>query len=135
MPIELLEDVAKLLARLTVSGLLLFHGANFLRGDRQIFDIVKSHGLPEWFGYGSIIAMVIAPVCAILGIYTRIAGAVMALFLLIGVLLFHRGHLWMLAPKRDAYYLETQVFFFMGAVIVALLGAGRFGLGIGGIWN
>jgi putative oxidoreductase len=130
-----LDDVARLLARLTVSVLMLFHGANYLRGDRQIFEIVKARGLPEATGYLAVIGLVVAPVCAILGVYTRIAGAAMALFLLAGVLLFHMGHLFMLAPKRDAYYLETQVFFFMGGVIVALLGAGRFGLGIGGVWN
>ncbi len=135
MPFEYSDDVAKLLARLTISVLLLFHGAEFLRGDRKIFDIVKQNGLPAFIAYGAVIGEVIAPICAILGVYTRVAGALMAFFLFMGVALFHRGHLFMLAPNRDAYYLETQVFFFMGGVLVALLGAGRFGLGIGGVWN
>lgn len=133
--LAVLEDLGKLVARLTVGILMLFHGWNYLRGDRQIFEIVKSHGLPEAVGYLAVIGLVIAPLCAILGIYTRIAGALIALFLVCGILLFHMGHLFMLAPKRDAYYLETQVFFLMGGLVVALLGAGRFGLGIGGIWN
>jgi putative oxidoreductase len=78
---------------------------------------------------------VIAPVCAILGIYTRIAGLLMAFFIFVAVILYHSGHLFMLSPNRDVYYLETQMFFFMGAIVMALLGAGRFSVGIGGGWN
>jgi putative oxidoreductase len=132
---EMMEDIAKLIARVTVSGLLLFHGAEFLRGDRKIFEIFKRRGLPESFAYAAIIGEVIAPVCAILGVYTRVAGLLMAFFIFVAVALYHSDHLFMLSPNRDAYYLETQMFFFMGAIVVALLGAGRFGLGIGGVWN
>jgi putative oxidoreductase len=133
--VELAEEIAKLLARVSVSGLLLFHGAEFLRGDRKIHNIVKSNGLPEFLAYGAVIGEVIAPICAILGIYTRIAGLLMASFMFMAVVLYHSGNLFKLSPNRDAYYLETQVFFFVGAVVVALLGAGRFSLGIGGVWN
>lgn len=132
---DLILDTAKLIARVTVSGLLLFHGAEFLRGDRKIFKILRQNGLPESIAYAAILCEVIAPVCAILGIYTRVAGLLMAAFLIAGVALFHRGHLWMLSPARDSYYLETQVFFLSGGLIVALLGAGSFGAGIGGAWN
>ena len=135
MSLEMADDIGRLLARLTVSLLLLFHGAEFLRGDRKIFQIMKANGLPEFLAYGAVIGEVIAPLCAILGIYTRLAGLAMAFFLFVGVVLFHRDHLFMLSEKRDAYYLETQVFFLVGGLIVALLGQGRFGLGVGGIWN
>ena len=132
---DLMLDIAKLLARLTIGGLLLFHGAHFLRGDRQIFEIVKQNGLPEPIAYGAILGEVVAPVCAILGIYTRAAGLLMALFLVAGIALFHRGHLFMLSAKGDSYYLELQVFFLSGGLMVMLLGAGPFGFGIGGAWN
>lgn len=135
MDSELMLDLARLLARLTIGGLLLFHGAHFLRGDRQIFQIFKQNGLPENLGYGAIACEVVAPICAILGIYARIAGLVMAGFLVAGIALFHRGHLFMLSEKRDSYYLELQLFFLNGGLMVALLGAGRFSLGIGGVWN
>jgi putative oxidoreductase len=132
---EFAEDLARLLLRVTVSALLLVHGAEFLRGDRKIFVIFKNKGLPEWFAYGAVIGEVVAPVCAILGIYTRIAALLMAFFMFMAVVLYHLDHLFMLSPTRDSYYLETQSFFFVMAIAVALLGAGRFSLGIGGVWN
>ena len=132
---DLTDDIARLLLRVTVSALLLVHGAEFLRGDRKIFVIFKNNGLPEWFAYSAVIGEVIAPVCAILGVYTRVAALLMAFFMFVAVALFHRGHLFMLSPTRDSYYLETQTFFFVMALAVALLGAGPFGLGIGGVWN
>ena|SRR5579883_1021954 len=128
-------DIARLLARVTVGGMLLFHGAHFLRGDRQIFEIFRQNALPQEFAYGAVVCEVIAPICAILGVYSRVAGLLMAGFLLLGIALFHRGHLFMLSEKKDAYYLELQMFFLSGGLMVALLGAGRFGLGIGGAWN
>lgn len=135
MPLELADDLGALLARVVVSFLLLFHGAEFLRGDRKIFEIVKANRLPEFIAYCAVLGEVVAPICAILGIYTRLAGLTMAFFIFMGVVLFHRDHLFMLSERRDAYYLETQLFFLAGGLVVALLGQGRFGLGIGGVWN
>src|ERR687889_2065030 len=97
---EFAEDLARLLLRVTVSGLLLVHGAEFLRGDRKIFVIFRNKGLPQWFAYGAVIGEVIAPVCAILGIYTRIAALLMAFFMFMAVVLYHLDHLFMLSPTR-----------------------------------
>ena len=41
----------------------------------------------------------------------------------------------MVIDAYGGYALEVEMFYLFGGLSVALLGAGRFGLGIGGRWN
>ncbi len=69
-------DLGKLIVRLTLGGLLLFHGiAKLLNGIGFIEGQLASHGLPTILAYGVYIGgEVIAPLMVILGYQTRIGA-------------------------------------------------------------
>lgn len=135
-------DLAKLLIRVNLGFLLIWHGINFAQGNTNQLTALAGIGIPGFIGYpAGIVCEIIAPICAILGIYSRLAGAAMAIFMLFAIGLNHvaSGHLFMLAQNGggfyDSYFLERQFFFLWSAVAVFFMGGGRYGLNIGGRWN
>jgi len=119
-------DLAKLLLRLLVAGLMLLHGISKLRhGVGGIVDGVVSHGLPSFVAYGVYIGEVVAPVAVLLGFFTRYAAAIIAFNMVFAVYLAHSADLFHL-NKGGGYALELQLFYFACAVIIAMLGSGKY---------
>jgi putative oxidoreductase len=129
------EDFGKLLLRLGLGGLLLFHGVyKLLNGLGPIKTMLAAHNIPDAVAYGVYLGELVAPVLIIVGLFSRIGGLVIAVNMLVAVLLVHTGALMALTPETGGYALELQVFYLVGGLVVALLGAGRFSLG-GRHWN
>ena len=129
------EDFGKLLLRLGLGGLLLFHGVyKLLNGLGPIKTMLAAHNIPDAVAYGVYLGELVAPVLIIVGLFSRIGGLVIAVNMLVAVLLVHTGALMALTPETGGYALELQVFYLVAALSVALLGAGRFSLG-GRRWN
>ena len=125
------NELAKLLLRITVGGMLLLHGIRKLTsGVGGIADSVAHHGLPHWLTYGVYVGEVVAPLFLLLGLWTRPAAAAIAINMIIAVYLSHTGDLAHLG-KGGGWALELQAFYLVGAVCVALLGAGRFSISRG----
>jgi len=119
-------DLARLLLRLTVAGLMLPHGLHKLHGGvGKLGDMAASHGLPHFIGYGVYLGEIIAPALVLLGLWTRPAALVMAINMVIAVWLAHSGDLLTMS-KSGGYALELQAFYFFGPICIALLGAGRY---------
>jgi putative oxidoreductase len=70
---------------------------------------------------------VAAPILLIAGVWTRLAGAVVAINMLVAVALAHTGDLAKLS-KTGGWALELQGMFLLAAVVIALIGAGRWSL-------
>jgi putative oxidoreductase len=129
------EDLGKLVLRLTVGGLLLCHGVHkLLTGIQPIKDMLTAHGLPDALSYGVYVGEVLAPLLIILGIFSRIGAILVVINMIVAVLLAGTAALLML-NKSGGYALELETFYLFGALSIALLGAGRFSIGIGGRWN
>lgn len=130
------EDFAKLLLRVTLAILILFHGvAKIFGGVGFITGLVAKAGLPPMFGYLVYVGEVIAPLFMLLGIWTRPAALVVAINMVVAILLVHRGELFELT-KNGGWALELQGLLLVSALTVALLGAGRYSVGgSGGRWN
>lgn len=130
------EDFAKLLLRVTLSILILFHGvAKIFGGVGFITGLVAKIGLPPMFGYLVYVGEVIAPLFMLLGIWTRPAALVVAINMVVAIVLVHRGELLALT-KNGGWALELQGLLLVSALTVALLGAGRYSVGgSGGRWN
>ena len=140
------DDLGKLVVRLVVGILIVFHGLALATGDMGIPNNLVRWGLPAslmWLGFlvefggGSMM---------ILGAYARLGGLLLGIFMVIAIIMAHAGlmgsqnHLFLVANNPagnhwDHYFLETQMFYLLGGFAVALLGAGRYGLNIGGKWN
>ena len=130
------EDVAKLLLRDMLGGLILLHGISKIRGGPGfILDIVDKAGLPEPFGYLVYVGEVLAPILVIIGLWTRLAALVIALNMIVAVLLVHLGQLFTL-NETGGWALELQGLYLVVAIAVGLLGAGRYSIGGNfGRWN
>jgi putative oxidoreductase len=123
------QDAARLLLRVALGALILLHGAAKLTGGPGfVLDLVSKAGLPSVLAYGVYVGEVVAPLLLIAGVWTRAAAAVVAVNMVVAVLLVHTGEFFALS-KTGGWALELQGLYFVVAVVVALLGAGRYSLG------
>lgn len=131
-----LEDLGKLVLRVAIGLLLLFHGLNKLtNGVGSIEGMMAARGLPAFFAWAVYIGELIAPLCLILGVYARMAGLLIVANMIVAIALVHMGHLTQFT-NTGGWRLELQGLYLFGGMAVALLGAGGFSLGgRGGRWN
>lgn len=129
------EDFGKFLLRLAVGGLMLFHGLHKLfAGIDGISGMLIAKGLPGFIAYGVLVGEVIAPCLIILGILTRPAALVLAFTMIVAWLLVGMNETWAL-DKTGAWGIESLVYFFVGALAVTFLGAGRFSVAGNSAWR
>ena len=131
------EDIAKLALRVTVGVLILLHTWAVINGELAIRDTLARWGMPTELAWTAIIFEGIAPIMVILGIYARIGAWMMVFWMVMAFLLAHidTGHVFQLADSGVGWRVEGPFFFLSISFCVALLGAGRYGLNIGGRWN
>jgi len=121
-------DLGKLIIRLTLGGLILFHGiAKLLNGVGFIEGALASHGLPSFLAYGVFVGEIIAPLMVILGYQTRIGALLIVFNMLVAIVLVHTNELLTLG-RNGGWALELQGFFLFTAVAVIFLGPGRYKL-------
>jgi putative oxidoreductase len=130
------NDLGKLLIRLCVGGLMLFHGIyKLIHGYAFIAARLQVAHLPTWLVAGVPIGEVVAPLLIVLGLYTRPAALVEAFLMGMAVWLVHMGQLTAF-DQHGGYALELQAFYFIGSLSVFFLGAGRYSVSRGiGQWN
>lgn len=129
------DDFGKLLLRLAVGGLMLFHGLHKLFGGVGfISGMLVEKGLPGFIAYGVLIGEVVAPVLIVLGILTRPAALVLAFTMIVAWLMVGTGKTFAL-DAVGAWAIESLVYFFIGALAVAFMGAGRYSLARDPAWR
>ncbi|MDQ7990543.1 MAG: DoxX family protein [Candidatus Dactylopiibacterium sp.] len=130
------QDSGKLVLRLTLGILLLLHGiAKISNGVGFIEPALVRVGLPGAIAYLAYVGEVVAPLALIFGVFTRAAAGVVAINMLFAVGLMHMGQLTEIT-RTGGWALELQAFFLLNAVVIMLLGAGRYSLGgSGGRYN
>jgi putative oxidoreductase len=130
------EDQGKLVLRVILAILLLFHGVSKLIGGVGfITGMLEKAGLPGVFGYLVYIGEVIAPLMILFGVFTRAAALVVVINMIVALLLVHTGQFFTL-NEQGGWALELQGMYLGGAIAVALLGAGRYSVGgLAGRWN
>ena len=123
------NDAGKLVLRVALAAMLLFHGVAKLSGGIGfVADMLAKAGLPAVFGYGVYIGEVVAPLLILVGLFTRPAALIVAINMIVAVLLAHTSQFFTL-NETGGWALELQGMFFFAAVAVALLGAGRYSIG------
>lgn len=129
------DDFGKLLLRLAVGGLMLFHGLHKLfDGVGGISAMLVAKGVPGFIAYGVLVGEVVAPCLLILGILTRPAALVLAFTMVVAWLMVGMGKTFAL-DAVGAWAIESLVYFFVGALAVAFLGAGRYAIGGNSAWR
>ena len=118
-------DIAKLLLRLTLGGLILFHGIHkVIHGVGAIKSMLASHGLYEVFAYGVFIGELIAPIFIILGLYARVASGVLAFNMIMAMYLAYSFSFSL--GKYGGLSMESPLTFFIMSLLIALLGSGKY---------
>ncbi len=130
------DDAGKLVLRLAVGVLILFHGvAKIFGGVGFVAGALGKAGMPPALAYGVYVGEVLAPLLLIFGLWTRPAALVVVINMVVAVLLAHMGQLTSIA-NTGGYALELQAMYLFGAVALVLLGAGRYSVGGAyGRWN
>lgn len=119
------DDVGKLILRLCLGGLLLFHGiAKLKTGVDWLEDPLANYGIPYFVKYGVYIGEVVAPLLIIFGVFARVGGLIVVVNMLFVFGLVHMGDLYTLGGS-GGWKLELQGFFMLTGLSIVLLGAGR----------
>ena len=121
------DDLGKLILRLQVGILILFHGVYKVINPASLDSVrnmLVSANLPSFLAYGVYLGEVIGALMVILGIYSRIGGLLIAGNMLFAVGLAHRAQVFTLT-KTGGWALELQAFFLLSGLAIVFLGSGR----------
>ena len=122
------DDIAKLLLRLVVGGLMLFHGIAKLF-NLQTLEFIKNQlqniELHSVLAYGVYIGEIVAPILILFGIYTRFGGFLVFINMIFAIILVHGGDFFTLT-EHGGWRLELQAFYLIGGLLIMLLGSGRY---------
>lgn len=124
------EAMGKLVLRLTVAILMLFHGvAKILHPASLEFigNSLSNIGLPAALAYGVYVGEIIAPLMVLSGFRCRIGALIIVVNMIFAIVLVHSGDLFSLT-KHGGWTLELQGFYLFGALAIALLGSGRYAI-------
>ncbi|MGA2614781.1 MAG: DoxX family protein [Spirochaetia bacterium] len=121
-----MEDIGKLILRLTTAGLILFHGVSkIIHGIPMIQGAVTGFHMPAFVAYGVYVGEVVAPLFIIAGLWTRIASLVVVFNMIMAILLEAHRNAFVL-QRTGAWGLEAEAFYLLTALVIFLIGAGKY---------
>jgi putative oxidoreductase len=120
------EELGKLILRLTVGILMLFHGVGKILDPGPIQSIgnqLASGGWPAPVAYGIYLGEVLAPLMIIFGLFSRIGGLLVAINMVFAILMAHTAQLltW---SNSGGWALELQGFYLLCGIAIFFLGSG-----------
>lgn len=119
-------DLGKLILRLTLGILILFHGVNkLIHGIDGLQGMLASHGLPEFLAFGVYLGEVVGPLLVIAGWQLRAGAVLIVLNMLFAIGLAHSNEIFALS-SHGGWKLELQGFYLFTAVAVFFLGPGKY---------
>lgn len=130
------SDLGKLLLRVSVGGLMLFHGIHKIQhGYAFLGGMLEKAGLPAVLSHGILFGEVLAPILLVLGLYTRPAALLEAFVMVMAIYLAHGKDLTSFS-QHGGYALELQFLYLLGSLAIFFLGAGKFAFSKGGgLWK
>lgn len=120
-------DTGRLILRVCVGGMMLFHGvAKIMHPGSLDFigGMLSSNGLPSILAYAVYIGEVVAPLMVLVGYRARIGGLLIVVNMLFALFLAHSGDFFSLT-EHGGWAVELQMFYLLSALAVVFLGSGR----------
>ncbi len=124
---SLSPDTGRLILRLCVGGLMLFHGVAKIMHPGSldfISGMLVANSLPAVLKYGVYIGEVVAPLMVIVGYQARVGGLLIAINMLFALFLAHSGDFFSLT-QHGGSAVELQMFYLLTAIAVVFLGSGK----------
>jgi putative oxidoreductase len=121
------EDIGKLLIRIAVGGLILFHGFfKIVHGVEWIKSPLGAFGLPGFLAYGTYIAEIVAPIIILLGFRARFAALVIAFDMVMAIVLVLRQNIFAVKQAGGGWGIELEAFFLLASLALFFMGAGKY---------
>ena len=122
------EDIGKLILRVSIAGLMLFHGVfKLFNGIDGIKGLVTQSGLPEFLAYGVYFGEIVFPILIIIGLYTRISSIFFALTMVFAIFLAHSNEIFVLG-KTGGPVIELALIYLLTSISIMFIGAGKYSL-------
>ena len=123
------EDLGKLLLRISVGLVLLFHGIAKIQGGVEwIKGPLGQLGLPGFIAYGVYLGEVVGLLMVILGFRARIGAALMVANMVMAIFLAHRNQIFTLKEQGGGWAIELDALILLGALAVFFFGGGKYGI-------
>ncbi len=124
---SLRADTGRLILRLCVGSLMLFHGVAKVMHPASLDSIgsmLSANNLPAILAYAVYIGEVVAPLMVIVGYQARIGGLLIVVNMVFAIFLAHSGDFFSLT-QHGGWAVELQMFYLLSALAVVFLGSGR----------
>ena len=109
------DDLGKLVLRLAIGGLLLFHGVHkIMHGIEMIAGGVESNGAPRFLAYAVYLGEVLGPILILIGLFTRVGAFLVVVNFIVAILMVHRAQLGMLSPESGSWMAELPALYLLG---------------------
>ncbi|MEN2412328.1 DoxX family protein [Flavobacterium mesophilum] len=123
------SDLGVLVLRISVGGLMLFHGiAKLIHG---ISFLVENMGA---FGYAVYIGEVLGPIAILLGFRTRIAAVLLAVTCVVAIATAHAQDIFSIS-EHGGYANELLMLYLLGSIALFFTGAGKFAVSKTNQWD
>jgi putative oxidoreductase len=131
------DDIGKLILRVAVGGIMLFHGVwKMMHGIGWLPPVLHMHGLPEFLAYGVFVAEVLAPLLLFAGWQTRLASLTIVIDMVMALLLVLGNDIVSVKQGGGGWGIEIEAFFLLAAVTLFFTGAGKYSISGGkGKWD
>ncbi|WP_405411124.1 DoxX family protein [Maribacter sp. Asnod1-A12] len=128
------NDIGLLILRVTIAGLMLFHGVAKLSGIDPIKGMVSNIGLPEFLAYGVYLTELIAPITILIGWRTRIASVLFFFGMIAAMLLAHADTIFAISIMGGLEN-ELILLYAFGALTIFFTGGGKYAVANKNQWD
>ena len=128
-------NIGLLIFRLSVGGLMLFHGIyKLINGIDGIKGMLAEMGLPAFLAYGVHFGETIAPILLMIGLRTRLAALVFTFVMLVAFSMAHLDDIFSLG-KSGAWGAELVALYLFGGLGLYFTGGGKYSLSTNSKWD
>lgn len=122
------QDFGLLVLRLSIGGLLILHGlAKLFHGHDFIRGMLAEKGLPQFLWLGVPLTEVVAPILLLLGVFSRMAGASIAVLMVLTIVLAHLPNAFAIT-ETGGLEIELNLLYLFGALTIFFTGPGHLAL-------
>ena len=123
------DDLGKLLLRIGIGVVLLFHGVfKIMHGVGWLKGLLEAHGWPGFLIYGPYLAEVVAPALIIIGIRTRLGALVVVFNMIAAFVLVLGGQVFIVKEGGGGWAIELEVLLLLCSLTLFFIGGGRYGI-------
>lgn len=111
---------------------MLFHGIHKVtHGPGGVIKMFEAQNWPGFLAYGLYLGELAAPLLILIGFFSRPAGGLIALTMLVAVYTAFRGQIFSVNSATGAWAIEINAFYFLTGLAIACLGSGRYSVSKG----